>query len=78
MGSSFKKLLTELEGTNKETGEITTIINELRNTSNNFMQVVASNNYTFSESIELENAGYKLQGEITYENWLKILLHLRQ
>lgn len=70
-GHLSKKLLTELEGTNKETGEITTIINELRNTSNNFMQVVASNNYTFSESIELENAGYKLQGEITYEKLVK-------
>ena len=70
-GRLSNRLLTELEGVNKDTGECTTVINELRNTSKNFMQIVASNDYTFSDCIEDENAGYKIQGDITYDNLVK-------
>lgn len=70
-GRLSNRLLTELEGVNKDTGECTTVINELRNTSKNFMQIVASNDYTFSDCIEAENAGYKIQGDITYDNLVK-------
>lgn len=69
-GRLSEKLLTGLEGTNKDTGEITTIINELRNTNRNFMQIVASNDYTFAECIDDENMGYKVE-EVTYDNIVK-------
>lgn len=70
-GRLSERLLTGIEGTNRETGEITTIINELRNTNRNFMQIVASNDYTFAECINNENMGYKIEGEITYDNIVK-------
>lgn len=69
-GRLSEKLLTGLEGTNKYTGEITTIVNELRNTNRNFMQIVASNDYTFAECIDDENMGYKVE-EVTYDNIVK-------
>lgn len=69
-GRLSEKLLTGLEGTNKDTDEITTIINELRNTNRNFMQIVASNDYTFAECIDDENMGYKVE-EVTYDNIVK-------
>lgn len=70
-GRLSKRLLAETEGINKETGEVTTVINELRNTNRNLMKIVASNDYTFSEKINEENMGYKIDGDITYENVVK-------
>lgn len=70
-GRISERLLIGLEGTNKDTGEITTVINELRNTNKNFMQIVASNEYTFAECIDNENMGYKIEGEVTYDNVVK-------
>ncbi|EHR32288.1 CRISPR-associated protein cas9/csn1, subtype II/nmemi [Helcococcus kunzii ATCC 51366] len=45
-----RKLLVGIEGTEKETGEINTIIGFLRETNENFMELM-SNRYTFSEEI---------------------------
>lgn len=55
-GRFSKKLLCELEGVDIEQGEIQTIIYFLRNSQNNFMQLLGSD-YTFQKEIE----DYKLK-----------------
>ncbi len=50
-GRLSKKLLCEIEGTNKSTGETYTIIDALWNTNSNLMQLL-SNEFTFMEKID--------------------------
>ncbi len=58
-GRLSKRFLCELEGVNKETGEVTTIINEMWNTNANLMQLL-SDKYTFIKEIEnLRNEYYE-------------------
>ena len=66
-GRLSKCFLTELEGMDCETGECITIIQGLRNTQNNLMQLL-SQKYTFLEKIEKSNEGYHIDGEINYNN----------
>lgn len=66
-GRLSKCFLTELEGMDCETGECITIIQGLRNTQNNLMQLL-SQKYTFLEKIEESNEGYHIDGEINYNN----------
>lgn len=52
-GRLSKKLLSELEGVNKETGEVTTVIRALWETQYNFMEIVASSDrFTFKDELE--------------------------
>ena len=53
-GRLSRELLQELEGTNKETGETMSIIQALRVTSDNLMQIL-SDKYTFSDEMQKEN-----------------------
>ncbi len=66
-GRLSKCFLTELEGMDCETGECITIIQGLRNTQNNLMQLL-SQKYTFLQQIEDANKGFHIEGEITYNN----------
>lgn len=50
-GRLSRRFLVELQGCNKETGELCTIIGALWNTNDNLMQIL-SNQYTFLEEIE--------------------------
>ncbi|MCF0141434.1 MAG: type II CRISPR RNA-guided endonuclease Cas9, partial [Mogibacterium sp.] len=51
-GRVSEKLLNGIEGVNKETGEFCTVIGELWNTSNNLMEIIASNEkYDFIDKI---------------------------
>ncbi|MGF6907545.1 type II CRISPR RNA-guided endonuclease Cas9 [Fusobacterium sp. PH5-44] len=53
-GRLSKRFLTEIEGTDKETGEMTSIINFMRNYSKNLMELL-NDKYTFIENIENYN-----------------------
>lgn len=58
-GRLSKKLLNGIEGVNKETGEIGTVMYFLWNTNDNLMQIVADENkYTFKNAIETLNEEY--------------------
>ena len=51
-GRLSRKLLAELEGVDKSTGELTTVIGAMWNTQNNLMEIVADEEkYTFAEVI---------------------------
>lgn len=54
-GRLSKRFLTDIEGTERETGEITSIINFMRNYSKNLMEISESYNYSFQENIENYN-----------------------
>lgn len=69
-GRLSKAFLQELEGVDYNTGEKLTIIQGLRETQNNLMQLL-SNNYSFLEEIENENSDFRLSGEITYDKLVK-------
>ncbi len=71
-GRLSKRFLNELEGVDCETGECMTIMQGLRNTQNNLMQLL-SQQYTFMETIEEENGGYHVD-EITYDSLIKDLV----
>lgn len=49
---NLSKRFLELEGINKETGEVTTIIRALWESQYNLMELINSQDYTFSDSIE--------------------------
>ena len=68
-GRLSRRFLNELEGVDCETGECMTIMQGLRNTQNNLMQLL-SQQYTFMEMIEEENGAYHID-EITYDNLVK-------
>lgn len=58
-GRLSKKLLTEITDVNKETGEILNIIDMLKETNYNFMELL-SNNFTFNDKIkDLNNKNKK-------------------
>lgn len=65
-GRLSRKLLDGITGTNIETGEIDTVINFLRNSSDNLMQIIGSQNYSFKEYIDKLRKKYIPQ-EISYE-----------
>lgn len=65
-GRLSRKLLDGITGTNIETGEIDTVINFLRNSSDNLMQIIGSQNYSFNEYIDKLRKKYIPQ-EISYE-----------
>ncbi|MGN0546728.1 MAG: type II CRISPR RNA-guided endonuclease Cas9 [Acutalibacteraceae bacterium] len=51
-GRLSRKLLAELEGVDKSTGEVTTVIGAMWNTQNNLMEIIADEEkYTFAEVI---------------------------
>lgn len=54
-GRLSKEFLTELQGASTETGEVFSIMNALRNTNDNLMQLL-SGKYTFLEEIQSVNA----------------------
>ena len=68
-GRLSKRFLNEIEGADCETGECMTIMQGLRNTQNNLMQLL-SQQYTFSEAVEEENGTYHVD-DITYDNLIK-------
>lgn len=58
-GRLSRRLLSELEGVDKSTGEVVTVISALWNTQYNLMEIIASDeNYTFKEVIEDEIRNY--------------------
>lgn len=70
-GRLSREFLEELEGTDKETGECMSIIQALRNTNNNLMQLL-SKRYSFSDEVEKENNKlYCEVKEITYDSLVK-------
>ena len=67
-GRLSRKLLDEIEGADKETGEVRTIIGTLRNTQDNLMQILGQK-YTFSETVEkVNNSNINEISTISYEN----------
>ena len=75
MGMKFKdwgnlsKEFLELEGVNKETGEITTIIRTLWDTNYNLMQIINGNEFDYKETLEEKrNQGLKVLSEITMDD----------
>ncbi len=68
-GRLSRRFLNELEGVDCETGECMTIMQGLRNTQNNLMQLL-SQQYTFMEMIEEENGSYYVD-EVTYDSLIK-------
>lgn len=68
-GRLSRRFLNEMEGVDCETGECMTIMQGLRNTQNNLMQLL-SQQYTFMETIEEENGGYHID-KITYDKLVK-------
>lgn len=63
-GKLSKKLLNGIEGVDKNTGEIGTIIQLMWSTNKNLMQLL-SNRYTFTEIIEGEQRNYYKKNNIT-------------
>ncbi len=51
-GRLSRKLLSELEGIDTATGEVTTIIRLLWETQDNFMEIISSEKYTFKEELD--------------------------
>ena len=51
-GRLSKGFLCKIEGTNKDTGEVSTIIDALWNTNNNLMMLLSKEKFTFVEEIE--------------------------
>lgn len=68
-GRLSRRFLNELEGVDGTTGECMTIMQGLRNTQNNLMQLL-SQQYTFAQMIDDENGGYHVD-EITYDHLIK-------
>lgn len=69
-GRLSKAFLQELKGADKETGEVFTVIQGLRETQNNLMQLLSAE-YTFVDEIEKANQGFNLTGDITYDNLVR-------
>jgi CRISPR-associated endonuclease Csn1 len=70
-GRFSKEFLQDIIGINRTTGECMSIIQALRNTNDNLMQLLSSK-YTFTESIEEENNNnLSSVAELTYESLVK-------
>ena len=65
-GNFSRELLVDVIGADKDTGECQSIIQALRNTTYNFMQLLSSN-FTYVEEIEDMNRGEQTSGKITYD-----------
>lgn len=65
-GNFSKEFLVDIEAKDKKTGQVFNIINGLRETNNNLMELL-SDNYTFLEKIALLNKKEDISS-ITYEN----------
>lgn len=48
----FSRQLLELNGTDKQTGEVSSIISKMWNENYNFMELMAEDKFTYSEEIE--------------------------
>lgn len=68
-GRLSERFLNEMEGADCTTGECMTIMQGLRNTQNNLMQLL-SQQYTFAQAMDEENGGYHVK-EITYDSLVK-------
>ncbi len=68
-GRLSRKFLTELEGAEKSTGEITTILRTMWETNDNLMEIL-SDRYTFSEEIRSETESYYAANAMSLENRL--------
>lgn len=70
-GNLSREFLTELEGADKETGEVFSIIQALRMNNDNLMQLL-SHKYTFVEEIEKKNREeLQWNGTFSYETLLE-------
>ena len=65
-GRLSRKLLDGIKGSKKETEKTDTVINFMRNTSDNLMQIIESKNYSFNNDIDKLRKKYIPQ-EISYE-----------
>jgi len=65
-GNFSRELLVDVVGADKETGECQSIIQALRDTTYNFMQLLSSN-FTYSDEIAELNRSEKTTGKITYD-----------
>lgn len=65
-GKFSEKFLREIQGASKETGEVRSIINALRETNDNLMMLL-SNNYTYLDEIDAFNCVDNQKTEITYD-----------
>lgn len=65
-GRLSRKLLDGIKGTKKETEKTDTVINFMRNTSDNLMQIIASQSYSFNNDIDKLRKKYIPQ-EISYD-----------
>ena len=65
-GNFSRELLVDVIGADKDTGECQSIIQALRNTTYNFMQLLSSN-FTYAEEIADMNRGEQTSGKITYD-----------
>ncbi|MCA5587142.1 type II CRISPR RNA-guided endonuclease Cas9 [Finegoldia magna] len=65
-GRLSRKLLDGMKGTSIETGEINTVINFMRNSSDNLMQIIEGKNYSFNNDIDKQRKKHIPQ-EISYE-----------
>ena len=68
-GRLSKRLLTELEGVSKETGEVTTILRAMWETNDNLMEIL-SDKYTFAENIRNEKENYYSNSGVSLEKRL--------
>ena len=70
-GRLSRKFLAELEGVDKITGEVTTVINALWNSQNNLMEIIAdSDKYSFADVITSYRNDYYAEHKITLEGRL--------
>lgn len=70
-GRLSKKLLTGINGINKETGECMNIMQVLWETNDNLMQILSSpDRYTFKEIVENEQRDYYSENQVTVESLL--------
>ena len=65
-GRLSKKFLTEIEGTSNETGEVCNIINFMRDTNKNLMELLSSN-FDFVEKVENYNKEFSPNMTLNYE-----------
>ena len=68
-GRLSRRFLVGIEGVNKETGEIMTILNALWTTQNNLMELL-SDRFTFREEIEAYRSDYYEENKLTLEKRL--------
>jgi len=68
-GRLSRRFLTGFEGTNKETGEVTTVLAEMWNSQNNLMELL-SDRYTFAEELAGYTKTYYTDHKVTLEDRL--------